>query len=81
MIPRYRPSRMESLPDGLFIADIRTFDIPETIVGMIRGAPSNCVAVTLRPYGGARMVAMAERAARHKGIRILWVPLKYKAPE
>lgn len=60
-------------PDGPFVADYRSFDIPETVAAMIRNAPPNCVAVTLRPRGGQRMTAAAERAARRKGIRILWV--------
>ncbi len=74
MIPRYRPISGLPLPKGPFVADIRTFDIVATIVALVRNTPDNCVAVTLRPYGGARMIAAAEREARHRGIRILWVP-------
>lgn len=76
MIPRWRPLRGQPFPDGPFVADVRTFDIPETIAACIRNAATNCVAVTLRPYGGARMIASAERTARKRGIRILWVPTR-----
>ena len=71
-IKRYRPWYGNIPAKELFIADVRTFDIPETIAAMIRNAPENCVAVTLRPIGG-KMIAMAEREARRKNIRILWV--------
>ena len=74
MIPRWRPFMGKAFPTGPFVADARTFDIPETIAAMIRNAAPNCVAVTLRPYGGDRMTQAAESAARRRGVRILWVP-------
>ena len=73
MLPRYRPLRQE-FPTGPYVADCRTFDVPNTIAAMVRGAPQNCVAITLRPLGGEFMIAAAEREARHRNIRLLWVP-------
>jgi orotidine-5'-phosphate decarboxylase len=56
-----------------FVLDTRSHDIPQTIVGMIRALPENCVALSLRVLGGPAMVRRAESAARRRGIRILWV--------
>ena len=76
IIRRYRPLSGLPFPEGPYIADIRSFDVPKTIGAMIRNAPPNCVAVTLRPYGGAQMIVTAEREARRKGLRIIWVPAR-----
>lgn len=70
-LPRHKPWH-GPLPTGPFVGDARTYDIPETIGAMIRNAAPNCVAVTLRPIGST-MIATAEREARRKGIRIIWV--------
>jgi orotidine-5'-phosphate decarboxylase len=56
-----------------YVADCRSADIPETIAGLIRNAAPGLVAVSLRPMGGARMVVTAERAARRRGARIIWI--------
>ena len=76
MVRRWRPLRDGPAPNVSFVADVRTFDIPETIGACVRAASSHpcCVGVTLRPLGGSRMIKAAERAARRGGIRILWVP-------
>ena len=73
VVPRWRPFRGKPMPTGPFVGDCRSFDVPNTIVAMIRNAAPNCVAITLRPYGGAEMIASAERAARQRGMRVLWV--------
>ncbi len=62
--------------EGLWIADWRSYDIPHTVCAAIKSMPSNCVAITLRPYGGAKMIAAAEAMARRCGKRILWVPVR-----
>jgi len=59
-----------------WVCDCRTFDIPNTIASLIRYLPASAVAVSLRPEGGAAMVAVAEREARRRGMRVLWVPLR-----
>ena len=56
-----------------FVLDTRFHDIPNTVRSFIRVLPSNCVAVSLRLQGGLRMIKVAEREARLKGIRILWL--------
>ncbi len=71
-IVRYKPMSPEPQPKGLFVADLNTFDVPNTICAAIANVPLNCVAVTLKPYGGAKMIQLAEHAARRKGIRIIW---------
>lgn len=58
-----------------FVLDCRSFDIPETISEMVKNlkrSRPNCIAITLSPLGGPRMIAMAERAARQCSMRILW---------
>lgn len=55
-----------------YVADVRSFDIPNTIKGMIENAAPGLVAVTLSPKGGKSMVKWAEHAARKRGIRIIW---------
>lgn len=76
MIPKWRPLRGKPIPEVPYVADCRSFDVPNTICAMIRGLPVNCVAVTLRPYGGAEMISRAEATARRRGIRILWVRIR-----
>jgi len=56
-----------------FVLDTRSHDIPNTIRGLILGLPDNCVALSLRVLGGHRMVKVAEREARRRGIRVLWL--------
>lgn len=58
---------------GEFVLDTRAWDIPNTIAGMIRALPENCVGISLRLDGGGVMVRRAEREARKKGMRILWL--------
>ena len=61
-----------------FICDWRSYDIPNTVVACIRSLPANCVAITLRPtpWAGRMFIPAVERAARKKGIRIIWVPMR-----
>lgn len=59
-----------------YVLDTRSMDIPETIAGMIRNAAPGLVALSLRPAGGQRMVIEAERAARRRGARIIWLPYR-----
>lgn len=59
-------------PSEPFVYKYRSFDIPVTIARMIAALPANCVAVGLNLRGGHRMVRAAERAARKRGMRILW---------
>lgn len=59
-------------PTGPYIADILTFDIPETIAACIRNAKPGLVAVRLSRRGGARMVEAATVAARDRGVAIEW---------
>lgn len=62
--------------DGLpWVLDVRTFDVPETIEGMITHAALGLVAVSLRDGGGRRMREAATRAADKRGARIIWMPL------
>ncbi len=75
MLTRFKPTLPGPLPNGPFVADFNTFDVPNTICAAINNAPANCVAVTLKPYGGGKMVQLAEHAARRKGIRIIWRPI------
>jgi orotidine-5'-phosphate decarboxylase len=73
-IRRVKGIYLEEPPtDGTpWVADCRSFDIPNTIVGMINNAAPGLVAVTLSPKGGPKMIKMAEHAARKRNIRILW---------
>ena len=56
-----------------FVLDTRTYDVPRTIEAWIGTIPGNCVAFSLRWRGGRTMVRRAERAARKRGMRILWM--------
>ena len=73
-IHRVRLHHYEGCPtDGSpYVIDCRTFDIDQTVIGMIQNAPPGLVAVTLSPRGGCGYVKTVERAARKRGIRILW---------
>jgi hypothetical protein len=57
-----------------YICDCRNVDIPNTIRWMIRNAPEGMVAISLRPYD-AEMIKLAEREARRRNARIIWVPI------
>lgn len=59
-------------PSEPFVYKYRSFDIPVTVAKMISALPANCIAVGLNLRGGHEMVRRAERAARKRGIRILW---------
>lgn len=80
-IRRVRSALLQNPPDdgSPWVADVRTFDIPETIVGMIRNAAPGLVAVTLGTGGGIKMMVAAERAARRRGVRILWLDRSMQA--
>ena len=62
----------EPFPGAPYIADCRTFDIPETVAGCIEGAAPGMVAITLSRRGGAEMIRQAEIAARARGASVLW---------
>jgi hypothetical protein len=68
------------MPTGPFVADVRSFDIPNTMCACVRNADHNCVAISFRlpqwPIKPDKTVAAVERVARRKGIRIIWVPLR-----
>lgn len=53
----------EPAVDGLFIAMIKTFDIPETIAACIKNARPGMVAIVLSRRGGSEMIQYAEDAA------------------
>jgi orotidine-5'-phosphate decarboxylase len=55
-----------------WVADVRSFDIPETVGACIRNAAAGCVAISLSRLGGREMVEAAEAAAKERGIRVLW---------
>lgn len=76
MFPRIKPWHIGPLPNRPWVADIRTCDVPETIARAILNLPAECVAITLRPYGGRKMKSAAEAAALERGVRIIWVPLR-----
>jgi len=65
---------LDQLHGQPYVADIRTMDIPATVAACIRNAPEGLVAISLRPYG-AGMIAAAERAARRRGVRVIWLPI------
>ena len=77
MIPRVRTDgfvRGEHLTQkGAFVLDTRFHDIPNTVAGMIRALPNNCIAVSLRKQGGRAMVERAKTEARERNIRIIWL--------
>ena len=79
IIRRWRFLRDGDPPkDRPFVADFRTVDIPNTMVNAISNVPPNCVAITWRitHLYGPSCVAVCERAARRKGIRLLWVRIR-----
>ena len=73
-IRRVKPWQHNIPPvDGTpWVADVRTYDVPETIAACIRNTSSGCVAISLSRLGGHAMVTAAEAAAKERGIRILW---------
>jgi len=75
MLPRYNivdSIAGKPFPKGPFVLSYRSYDIPETMVAMIRSLPSNCVAVGMNMNGGFTMIERVERAARKRNLRILW---------
>lgn len=72
------PKRVRGFFDPLpqngspYLADCRSFDIPETIAAMITQASPGLVAVTLSRRGGPKMMDAAENAASSRGAKILW---------
>lgn len=55
-----------------WVADVRSFDIPETVAACIRNCAPGCVAISLSRLGGQAMIDAAEAAAAERGICILW---------
>lgn len=62
----------EPWPSKPFAFKCRVRDIPETVVRFINVLPSNCKAVGLRLPQSSIGIMKCERAARIKGIRIMW---------
>ena len=62
----------EPFPGAPYIADVHSFDVPETMVACIRNAAPGLVAITASRFGGAKMIAAMEAAAADRGISILW---------
>ena len=73
-IPRWRGllDDRPKPPAGPWIADVHSFDIPNTIRMCILNAGPGCVAVVLVDRGGPKMREAAEQAARERGVVILW---------
>ena len=69
-VPRWRG--WLNKPTGEYIADCRTFDIPETMAACIRNAMPGLVAITLSRQGGSAMIEAVEKAAMERGITVLW---------
>lgn len=59
-----------------YVADCRSVDIFNTIRALIRNAPGNMVAISLRPdcYRDVYDLKKLERTARRRGARIIWLP-------
>lgn len=76
MIPRIRTDQWvlgEHLTiKGPFFLDTRAVDIPKTIDGLINALPDNCVGLSLR-YSAVSHLHRAERTARRRGMRIIWL--------
>ena len=64
----------EGLPtdDQPWVADWRSYDLPETISKGIYNAAPGCIAITLSMLGGPLMITAAEEAAHARGMRVLW---------
>ena len=60
-----------------YVADIRSMDITNTIVGCIRNAPPGMVAITLALRVGPMFASSAyvntiQEVARTRGVEVLW---------
>lgn len=75
MIRRVRNGYPAPTDGKPWVLDVRTFDIAVTVSKMIETAPTGLVAVSLRNGGGRQMLYVAERAARKRDARIIWVAL------
>jgi hypothetical protein len=73
-VPRWHgPLDPNPMPtSGPWIADVHSFDIPNTIATCVRSVGVGCVAVVLVDRGGPAMRAAAEQAANERGVKILW---------
>lgn len=83
MLPRY--NIVDALygrpfPEGPFVVSYRSYDIPNTMVAMIKSLPKNCVACGMNLHGGRDMIEKVERAARKRNMRIIWTNWNGKAP-
>lgn len=58
-------------PDRPFACRVVLNDVPETVIGAIRSMPPNCIAVTVSTNVRKHHVEI-ERAARRRGVRVLW---------
>jgi hypothetical protein len=64
------------VPDVPFVSSARMLDIGGTMVAAIASAPANCVAIAMGCtlfQLNAKAIADCERAARRKGLRLLWI--------
>lgn len=80
MIRRIRPPHilsgaLDDLNGEPYILDCRNCDIEWTIRMMVRNAPPGMVAVSIRPEIGGFALPGVEREARHRGARIIWLPV------
>jgi hypothetical protein len=72
-IPRWRGLLDDRpMPDGPWIGDVHSFDIPNTIRMCILNAGPGCVGIVLVDRGGPEMREAVEQAARERGVVILW---------
>lgn len=71
-LPRWRWGDLLGFPIGPFIADIHSFDITETMVGCVRNAAPNCVAIVFVDRAGSKTRRAVESAAGARGLQILW---------
>lgn len=62
-------------PGEPYIADCRNIDIASSVAALVRNAHPGLVAISLRPEAGGETIAAAEREARRRGARIIWLPM------
>lgn len=59
-------------PGTPYVADVHSFDVPETIARCIKNAQAGLVAVLLVDKGGRAMREAAEGAAAARGACVIW---------
>lgn len=58
--------------DEPYIANVHSFDVPETIANCIKNAAPGLVAIILVDRGGPEMRRRAEEAALERGVTVIW---------